>query len=205
MTTSSAQLEQWIFLCKEVAKANDTLDAIVRLFQNINLQDNAYNAFFALLIDALTTKIFLHLGHVFDNQDDSLRLTRIGFSASDIAKIGALRAESEPFLQARHKQHAHISKNFEEINYSSNFRLMDECNVIKIRKILNKVSALLRKWGEANNNGNIIADHWGNIGIGSKVLFENLEEYEFIRSQMSTSEHVEIREKMSKAHEVSDN
>ena len=196
MLATKEQVKKWEFFCKEVAKANDTLDAIEAIFKHINIHDNAYNPFFALVIDALTTKVFLNLGHLFDSQNDSLRLTRIISNKVDIAKIETLKLEAEPFINARHKQHAHISNVPGQVNYGSNFRLMNDFNASKIKEILDGVSKILRRWGVSNNDGTVIADRWGNIATSTEVLFEHLREYEYIRSKMPIVEHLELVEGM---------
>lgn len=198
MPDEKEEVEKWTFFCKEIAKANDILDGIELTWKHINLNNNAYNPFFSLLIDSLTTKIFLTLGHIFDNQSNSLSLLRIISSKEQIANINKLKKEAEPFILARHKQHAHLSRISGELNYQSNFRLMNDFNATKIREILDEVSAILRRWGVENNNGGVIADRWGNIGTSAELLFEHLEEYEYIRSKMSTYEHVEIVENIKK-------
>jgi hypothetical protein len=192
------QITKWTFFCKEVAKANDTLDMIEKLWKNIELHSNAYNHAFVLIIDALTTKIFLHISHLFDSQDDPLRLTRIITGKEHQSKLNELKKEAQPFVEARNREHAHLSKYAKEINYGSNFRLLNEFNAMKIREILDEVGKLLRQWGVTYNNGSIIADHWGNIGWSSELLFENLEEYDFILSEMTTETRIDLRHRMKK-------
>ncbi|HLG91125.1 MAG TPA: hypothetical protein VI336_03160 [Candidatus Saccharimonadales bacterium] len=196
MSVASEQITKWTFFCKEVAKAKDTLETIEKTWAHINLNNNAYNQVFSLFIDALTTKVFLHLRHLFDEQNDSLRLSRIVTDKEDQAHIKKLKKEAKPFTDAVNRQHAHISKDGREINYSSNFRLMDEYNAIKIRKILDEVVKLLMKWGVKNNNGNVIADWWGNLSQSADVLFEHLEEYEFMRNEMPSEKYVDFVDRM---------
>lgn len=200
--TKSEEIKKWDFFCREVAKANDTLNIIDKTWHHINLNQNAYNEYFALIIDALTTKVFLHLGHLFDTQDDSLRLTRIITDPAHQKRLQELKLEAAPFLEYRHKQHAHLSRVKTEINYDSNFRLMDERSLIKISEILTEVSKLLRQWGINHNEGNIVADRWGNIATSTDILFEHLTEYELIRSKMSTVEHVKLVEEIRKNKEL---
>ena len=202
MSATEEKIQKWTFFCKEVAKANDTLDLIEDLWSHIEIHDNAYNPVFSLVIDALTTKIFLHVGHLFDNQDDALRLSRIVTDKVHQKKLEGLKKEAEPFIEARNKEHAHLSKYAEEINYGSNFRLMNKHNTDKIRDILNEVSKVLRVWGVKYNNGGVIADRWGNISWSRELLFEAIEEYDCIRLDMTTSEHLALREKMKENHKT---
>jgi len=199
MATAKATLKQWEFFCKEVAKANDTLDVIEKIFYNVTVRDEAYGPFFTLVVDALTTKVFLHLGHIFDRQDDALRLSRVIVDKEAQPEIERLKLEAQPFLDARHKQHAHISRVPGEINLDASFRVMNKYNSDKIKEILRGVYTLLVGWGVKYNNGDIIADRWGNITPAVDLLFEDLEEYEYIRSTMSTLEHVELRDRIMRA------
>lgn len=196
MTVTEEHLNKWSFFCREVAKAHEILDLIEDLWGHIEMRDNAYNQIFSLIIDSLTTKVFLHIGHLFDSQDDALRLSRVITDKADQAILQNLKSEAVPFLQARNREHAHLSKFAKEINYGSNFRLMNEKNAKKIREILEGVGVLLRKWGIANNDGGVIADRWGNVSNARELLFEALEEHEFILSEMSTVEHIELTQRM---------
>ncbi len=188
MSATEEQIQQWSFFCREVAKANEILYLVEDLWKNIEISNGAYNQVFSLLIDALTTKILLHIGHLFDNQDDSLRLSRIIRDKESQSELEKLKKEAEPFIATRHREHAHLSKYAKEINYGSNFRLMQELNVKKIREILKAVSRLLAQWGILHNNGIVIADRWGNIGPSRELLFHTINVYDLISSEMDDEE-----------------
>lgn len=202
-TPTQYDLQKWNYFCKETSKAQELLDLTEDMWSIIELRDNAYNPVIYLVIDSLTTKVFIHLRHLFDSQKDALRLSRVLTDKEFLEPLKNLKKEAKPFIDAVNREHAHISKNPGEINYDSNFRLNEKQSLDKIREILNEVQGLLRRWGVLHNNGGVIADRWGDIATSRELLVEALCEHAFLVKEMEIMELVEYREKMRERNDNS--
>lgn len=183
----------WSFFCKELGKAKVLIDCYKTISNKMDVNEDAYNQFFQLVLDSMTSKITLIISYCFDAQNDAWRITRIITDLNDQSAIKELEARAEPILQFRHKRTAHLGM---DVSHYGHFKIFTSKLLDEAEQLINDVVVCLNKHG-ASKYGYAIAPDWVGIKSQAEVMFEHLDEGTYLLDRMGGFERHELREKIA--------
>lgn len=192
-TVKTTDEQVWAFFCKELGKAKVLISCYRTIIDKMDVNDDAYNQFFQLILDSMTSKIALIISYCFDTQNDAWRITRIVTNLTAQSEVKDLETKAEPILEFRHKRTAHLGK---DVAHNGHFKIFTSRLLDEAEQIIDELVAILNKHG-AGKYGYAIVPDWVGIKSQAEVMFEHLEEGTYLLDHMGGFERQELREKIA--------
>lgn len=189
----SAEKSAWIYMNRELAKLNVITECYNKIFDNIEINENAYNQFLQLVLDSFSSQLVTGLTRFFDKRKDSWSLYKLGLENNRVKQI-ELRAQD--LISLRHKQVAHFANGYE---LKSNYLLLSDNGSMLAKEVINEVHELLSEVGREKYAGSVYALTWAGVENSLDVLVENLELVSHILKNMDTAKIYDLREEMRKS------
>ena len=188
----SAEKAAWVYMNRDLAKLNLIVDCYDKLFNKIEVNDNAYNQFFQLMLDSFSARLVTGLTRFFDKRNDSWSLSMLGVGDNDIQQI---KAATQELITLRHKQVGHFAKGYES---QSNFLFLTDKGIGIARNTIMQIHQLLSDIGRQNYGGHVYALTWSGVESSLEILLEHLEDGYFALNQLEPGERFGQREKRRK-------
>lgn len=131
------QKDIWQYLIKDLGKVKELLDMSEKLLEKLNAKNGRYFQSFVVIMDSLTTNIFITLARFFETDSKSWSLYSFGLK-KDIIKKAAKEAES--LIQERHIKIAHLDRGESHVHH---FRYLDPVGIKKTREIVKSIASIL--------------------------------------------------------------
>lgn len=190
---NSEQKDVWDFLNKELAKLRVSISVYNKIFENVNINDNAYNQAFQLLLDGLTRQIAVGFYTFFDRTKRAWSLYRLPTASR--SKIDELRSEAQDIIDLRSDRLAHLSRS---AIHKDNFVFISDKGLKIIEVSISKIHSMLSDIAKNSSINEVWALDWVGVESSVEILFEHLEDGGYLLEQMDGAERYELREKTRK-------
>ncbi len=185
------QREVWDFLNKELAKLKVSIQVYHKTFDNININNDAYNLVFQLFLDGLTKQLSIGLSVFFDRTRTAWSLYRL--PGANRSKIEQLRSLAQEIIDLRDERLAHLSRN---ISHKDNFVLLTATGLQIVKNSVAEVHSMLSQIAKSNSINESWALDWVGVESSAEILIEHLRDGGYLLDRMSGAERHDLRQKI---------
>lgn len=134
------EYQAWHYLCRELAKINNIINAYEKIIVNIEIKDSRYKEIFLLFLDSFTRCINITLDIFFQERKDVWSLYR--FDKIGRSRINNIKKKAKEHIILRNERIAHLSKKY---IHQDNFRFLTLKGIQETKTIVQEIENLLRE------------------------------------------------------------